>query len=153
MANLILVRLHPDQQTDPATFSEALQGLQITAYDLTVANPGQPVQIGTASGLAAPPKVKSDSGGGIGGIGGGGIRGIGGGGVGGVGTTVEGGTVDLSSVQIIQHWKPYTGVLDQRKVQLESAATAVIVASAPTRHPEYPTAAFGASYPLIVEPA
>ena len=128
MTDLILVRLHPGEQTDPNTFTQALQGLQITAYDLTVANPGQPVQIGTASGLAAPAKVKSDSGGGIGGIGGGGV-----------GTTVEGGTVDLSSVQIIQHWKQYTDVLDQ-KVQLESAATAVIVASAPTGHPEYPTA-------------
>ena len=35
---------------------------------------------------------------------------------------------------------PYTGVPDQKKVQLESAATAVIVVSAPTGHPEYPTA-------------
>ena len=131
MTDLILVRLHPGEQTDPNDFTQALQELEITAYDLTVANPGQPVQIGTASGLAAPATVTSDSGGGIGGIGGGGV--------GGVGTKVKGGTVDLSSVQIIQHWKQYTDVLDQ-KVQLESAATAVIVASAPTGHPEYPTA-------------
>ena len=55
MTDLILVRLHPGEQTDPNTFTQALQGLQITAYDLTVANPGQPVQIGTASGLAGLP--------------------------------------------------------------------------------------------------
>ena len=113
MTDLILVRLHPAQQTDPNTFTAALQGLQITAFDLTVADPAHPVQIGTASGLAAPPSVS--------------------------GNNVKGGTVDLSSTQIIQHWLLY---LDNNhpKVQLESAATAVIEVSAPAGHPEYPTA-------------
>ena len=113
MTDLILVRLHPGEQTDPDTFTAALQGLQITAFDLTVADPGQPVQIGTASGLAAPPVI--------------------------VGGTLTGGTVDLSSTQIIQHWLLYIDGIDP-KIQLESAATAVIEVSASAGHPEYPTA-------------
>ena len=112
MTDLIVVRLHPGEQTDPDTFTAALAGLQITAFDLTVADPGQPVQIGTASGLAAPPAI--------------------------TGGTFSGGTVDLSSTQIIQHWLLYIDGIDP-KIQLESAATAVIEVSAPAGHPEYPT--------------
>ena len=81
MTDLILIRLHPAQQTDPGTFTDALQGLQITASDLTVANPGQPAQIGTASGLATPPTSGF--------------------------LTVSGNTVDITSTQIIQHWRQY----------------------------------------------
>jgi hypothetical protein len=52
MANLILVRLHPSDQTDPGSFTNALKGLHLEAYDLTVSAPGEPVKIGTAKGLA-----------------------------------------------------------------------------------------------------
>jgi hypothetical protein len=48
MTDLILVRLHPGQQVDPADFTDALDGLQITAYDLMVDTPGR-VKIGTAT--------------------------------------------------------------------------------------------------------
>jgi hypothetical protein len=36
MPNLILVRLHPGQQTAPSIFRTWLDGLEITAYDTTV---------------------------------------------------------------------------------------------------------------------
>jgi hypothetical protein len=38
MTDLILVTLHPGEQTDPTLLREALQGLEITAADLTMAN-------------------------------------------------------------------------------------------------------------------
>ena len=43
MADLIILRLHPGQQISPADFRAYLQGLTITAYDLSYANPlGEP---------------------------------------------------------------------------------------------------------------
>ncbi|MFF4606442.1 neuraminidase-like domain-containing protein [Streptomyces sp. NPDC001339] len=115
MPDLIIVRLHPTEPVTAQTFTQALTGLTITAYDLTFGDSTHGVAIGTAKGLADPHVPP-----------------------GGIDPVDD--SVDLTQTQIIQHYKDVTIGLGTKVRALQSAATAVIVADPPGGHTEYPTA-------------
>ena len=107
MSTFIIVGLHPTKPTDSGSFTSALTGLNITAYDLTFGDSSQGVQIGTASGLADP--------------------------------YVN--LVDITATQVMQAYVDLPQPAPNPPIRvLESAAIAVIVASPPAGHPEYPSA-------------
>ncbi|PMD58002.1 uncharacterized protein K444DRAFT_664882 [Hyaloscypha bicolor E] len=51
MPTLIILKLVPSKPTLPAVFKQALEGLQITAYGLTVQDPTKGMKLGVASGV------------------------------------------------------------------------------------------------------
>lgn len=112
MADLIIGKLHPTEPVTADVFRQALAGLTITAFDLTVNNSTDGVQIGIASGLADAHVP-----------------------LGGIDPTDS--SVDITQTQIIQHFHDSPGPLGTTIRALQSVATAVIVANPPAGHPEY----------------
>src|SRR5436853_884507 len=112
MSNLIIIRLHPAEPMSGAEFTNVLNGLTITAFDLTFGDSVGGVNIGTASGLADPH----------------------------LGSTTNN-NVNVNNKSILQHYRNVSiGLPPVVTRHLEAAATAVIVVNAPAGHPEYPTA-------------
>ncbi|HEY2295083.1 MAG TPA: neuraminidase-like domain-containing protein, partial [Thermoanaerobaculia bacterium] len=111
MATLIILRLHPSDPMAGTDFTAFLNGLSITAFDLTFADSTGGVKLGTASGLANPH---------LGGT--------------------SNNKVIISSTSILQHYVDVIDPLPPPVRRLEAAATAVIVVNAPAGHPEYPNA-------------
>src|SRR5579884_803222 len=108
MPGLIILRLYPVEPVDGDTFRKYLTDLTIKAFDLTVGDSVSGAPLGTASGLADPHLNAKKD------------------------------TVDLTKVQILQHYLDIPVPLTVMRV-LEAAATAVIVANPPPDHPEYPS--------------
>lgn len=116
MPDLIAVRLHPTEPVTPDVFRQALTGLTITAFDLTVDDNTDGVRIGAATGVADPHVPPG-------------------------GLNPDDDSVDITQTQIIQHYQDAPGSSPGTTVRsLRSVATAVIVADPPPGHPEYPTA-------------
>ncbi|WP_437827895.1 neuraminidase-like domain-containing protein [Sorangium sp. So ce1153] len=111
MPSLIILRLHPVEPIDGATFRDFLAALTIKAFDLSFGDSVTGVHIGTASGLADPhlPSTTDNS-------------------------------VDVNNTSILQHYVDFVPPGPPVPVRiLEAAATAVIVVNAPAGHPEYPS--------------
>ncbi len=115
MADLIIVRLHPGEQISPSDFRNYLQGLTITAYDLSYANPlgepppGHPPALGAASGLGNIPAFPSNA-------------------------------ANINNRRIFQHYRDVFDPITMTTTRFsESIATAVIEVTAPPAS-EYPTA-------------
>jgi hypothetical protein len=116
-ADLIILRLHPAKQMAASDFTSYLNGLTITAFDLTYGNSVDGVQIGVATGVANNhiPSTSNNA------------------------VNINGSPASTRR-QILQHYidvndPPILGPLTR---QLESVATAVIVVNPPAGHPEYP---------------
>src|SRR5438046_759081 len=54
MADLIIIRLHPDKPTPGASFTAFLNGLTITAFDLSTGDPRVGEKLGDASYVPPP---------------------------------------------------------------------------------------------------
>ncbi|HZO90884.1 MAG TPA: hypothetical protein VFB38_21335 [Chthonomonadaceae bacterium] len=54
MADMIVIRLHPDKPIGGADFTNYLNGLTLTAYDLSTGDPKVGASIGTATYLPPP---------------------------------------------------------------------------------------------------
>ena len=112
MPNLIIVRLHPVEPVDAATFTSFVSGLTIRAFDLSFADSVAGLDIGAASGVADPhlPSTTNNN-------------------------------VNVHNTGLLQHYldvpNPANPALKLRV--LESVATAVIIVSTPAGYPEYPT--------------
>ena len=111
MADLVILRLHPTKPMAPADFRTVLTGLQIDVYDLSFGDSLQGVLLGSASGLANPHL-----------------------------TSTTNNQVNINTTSILQHYLDITDLLGGTTRHLESAATAVVVASPPVGHQEYPNA-------------
>jgi hypothetical protein len=112
MPDLIILRLHPSKPMAASNFTTLLTGLEIKAFDLSFDNSSSGVVLGTAKGLADPHLASTTD-----------------------------NSVNITNTSILQH---YVDVminvpLPSLKRRLESVATAVIVATPPAGHKEYPT--------------
>jgi hypothetical protein len=109
MVDLVILRLHPNKPMAPADFRTVLTGLQIDVYDLSFGDSLQGVLLGSASGLADPHLNSTTN-----------------------------NNVNITTTSILQHYLDITDLLGNKGRHLESVATAVVVASPPAGHAEYP---------------
>ena len=112
MADLIILRLHPIEPVDGASFTAFLNGITIRAFDLSFGDSVTGVLIGEASGLANPHLSSTSN-----------------------------NTVNINNRAILQNYRdvPDPPPPPNQIRVLESVATAVLVVNAPAGHPEYPS--------------
>ena len=111
MPTLVVVRLRPSKPTSGQAFTDALSGLTVSAFDLTFADSANGVQLGSAGTVFTSSGPGDDA-------------------------------IDLTNDGVIvQHYVDITVQANPPVVvrKPQAAATAVIVASPPAGHPEYPT--------------
>ena len=111
MPTLVVVRLRPSKPMSGQAFADALSGLHVTAFDLTFADSANGVQLGSAGTVFTSSGPGDDA-------------------------------IDLTNDGVIvQHYVDITVQANPPVVvrKPQAAATAVIVASPPAGHPEYPT--------------
>ena len=112
MADLIILRIHPIEPVEGASFTAFLNGITIRAFDLSFGDSVTGVLIGQASGRANPHLSSTSN-----------------------------NTVNINNRAILQNYRDVPDPLspsNQIRV-LESVATAVLVVNAPAGHPEYPS--------------
>ena len=112
MPTLIILRLHPVEPVDAATFTNFVNGLTIRAFDLSFADSIAGLDIGAASGVADPhlPSTTNNN-------------------------------VNVHNTAILQHYLDVQDPANPAvKIRvLESVATAAIIVNTPPGYPEYPT--------------
>jgi hypothetical protein len=114
--DLIVLRLHPFKPMSGADFTTLLNGLTLTAYDLSFGDSVTGVQLGTASGLADPH----------------------------LSSTTFNNNVNINNTSILQHYvdvtppPPPLGPGGPKARHLEAVATAVIIVTPPAGHVDYP---------------